>query len=52
MVVPNSELLWFKILKFIYDSSVIGYSSYTNIYKTVQRVYYWPIIYNYIQKYV
>jgi hypothetical protein len=48
MVVLNSKPLQFKILKFIHDSPIIGYPSYAKTYKIVQRVYYWPIIYNYI----
>ena len=52
MVVLNSEPLQFKILKFIYNSSVAGHPSHIKTYKIVQRVYYWPIMHDYIQKYI
>jgi hypothetical protein len=49
MVVPNSKPLQFKILKFVHDSPVIRYPSYAKTYKIIQRVYYWPIIWKYVQ---
>jgi hypothetical protein len=36
MVVPNSKLLRFKILKFIYNSPVVGHSGHVKTYKIVQ----------------
>jgi hypothetical protein len=48
MVVLNSKPLQFKIFKFIYNSPIAGHPSYIKMYKIVQQVYYWPIIYNYI----
>jgi hypothetical protein len=35
MVVPNSKSLWFKILKFIYNSPVVGHPGYVKTYKIV-----------------
>jgi hypothetical protein len=52
MVVLNSKPLQFKIFKFVYDFSVIGHPGCVKIYKIVQQVYYWPIMHNYIQKYI
>jgi len=52
MVVPNSKPLRFKILEFIYNSPIAGHPSRIKTYKIVQRVYYWPIIHDYVQKYV
>ena len=52
MVVLNFKPLQFKILKFVYNSPVTGHFSYIKIYKIVQQVYYWPIIHDYIQKYI
>jgi hypothetical protein len=52
MVVPNSKFLQFKILKFVYNSPVTEHPGYIKIYKIVQQVYYWPIMYDYVQKYI
>jgi hypothetical protein len=52
MVVPNSKPLQFKILKFVYNSLITGHPGHAKIYKIVQQVYYWPIIYDYIWKYI
>jgi hypothetical protein len=52
MVVLNSKPLQFKILKFIYNSPIAGHPGCVKIYKIVQRVYYWPIMHDYVWKYV
>jgi hypothetical protein len=52
MVVPNSKPLQFKILKFVHDSPVVGYPGHIKTYKIVQRAYYWPIMHDYVWKYV
>ena len=52
MVVPSSKPLQFKILEFIYNSPVAGHPGYTKIYKIVQQAYYWPIMHDYVQKYI
>ena len=35
MVVPNSEPLRFKILRFIYNSPIAGHPSYAKTYKVI-----------------
>jgi hypothetical protein len=52
MVVLNSKPLQFKILEFIHNSPIIGHPGRVKMYKIVQQVYYWPIMHNYIQKYI
>ena len=52
MVVLSSKPLWFKILKFVYNFPVAGYPGYIKMYKIVQWVYYWPIMHDYVWKYI
>ena len=40
MIVLNSELLWFKILKFAHDAAVVDHLSWAKTYEIVQQSYY------------
>ena len=52
MAVLSSKPLQFKILKFVYNFPIAGYPGRVKIDKIVQQAYYWPIMYDYIQKYI
>ena len=52
MVVPNSEPLQFKILEFIHNFPVAGHPGHIKTYEIVQQVYYWPMMHDYVQKYI
>ena len=52
MIVPNSELLWFKILEFAHDAAVAGHPGRAKTYEIVQRSYYWPGMHDFVWRYV
>ena len=52
LIVLNSELLWFKILEFVYDVTVAEHSDHAKTYEIIQWVYYWFIMHDFVQKYV
>ena len=40
MIISNSDILQYKILKFAHNSTVIDYSDQVKIYKIIQQAYY------------
>ena len=48
MIISNSDILWYKILEFAYDSTVINHLSQVKIYKIVQQAYYWSETHDFI----
>jgi transposase InsO family protein len=52
LVIPDSDELRFKILQEAHDSPVAGHPGRTKTLALVSRYYYWPKIYDSIQRYI
>ena len=52
MIVSNSDILWYKILKFAHDLTVVSHSDQAKIYEIIQQAYYWFEMHDFIQQYM
>ncbi len=50
--VPNSDRLRLRIIQLAHDSVPGGHPGRTNCYELVSRAYWWPNLYQYIQRFV
>ena len=52
MIVPNSEILHYKILEFAHNFTIASHSDQAKTYEIIQQAYYWSEMHDFVQWYV